>query len=692
MLKPINLIKYVLIFTIIEFIAGCIAGKINNNEPLSYKKNIKIADQLYEAGSYYNAVDYYHGAYESKPDDNHVISQLAEIYFLSRDYKNAEIWYKKLHEANNIQYPLSTYKYAQVLKMNGKYEEAKKMFSSFILNYKGSDYDAYNNIVNTEIQSCFFGLYADKNPVSVNIIHLDKPVNAAYTEFAPIPLGDSLLLFSSLLSDSVIKMNNKMKGKIASRIYKVRRNVSQFDNISTLPSVINDDEFHNGNGTFSSDGKRFYFTRCNQNEQKKVICSIYLSEYKDDNWKLPVKLSENINSADQTCTHPAVGSTIKGGEILYFASDRKNGFGGMDIWYSTINKKGEGTDPVNIGESVNTTRDEITPFYDTKNQTLYFSSNGHIGLGGFDIFKTEGTLKKWSMPENIGYPLNSRVDDMYYVTEKSGAGGYFVSNRPGSIALKSETCCDDIFRFEWKKIINVAVQGFVYDEADSSKIPLDSASVSLFLQSRETADLSNIESDLSFQNEMYFFNLSLNKEYKISASKQGYFSGKELFREFTGVNTFNKVYSDTMRVDLYLKKMIMNVGYRLQNIYYDFDKATLRPESKNTLDSLMILLEEHPTIKIELGSHTDYMGTNEYNIDLSQRRAQSVVNYLIEHEVPQERLAAKGYGEEVPIAPNENPDGTDNSEGRQFNRRTEFKIIGELQNVEYVKPGEEKYE
>jgi outer membrane protein OmpA-like peptidoglycan-associated protein len=286
---------------------------------------------------------------------------------------------------------------------------------------------------------------------------------------------------------------------------------------------------------------------------------------------------------------------------------------------------------------------------------------------------------------------------MYFVVDKAAAGGYMVSNRPGVIALKNETCCDDIFSFRFDNMIYVAVQGYVYDVDDTTNTPLDGSLVSLYLsqlgtdtdldvnERKKTTEVTEttvedvlITGDTTRQQKMYFFNLSTGRDYKLSASKEGFFSGKGLFTDFVGVTTRGISESDTLRADLYLKRMQVGVAYKLKNIYYDFDKANLRTESEFTLDSLLIILEEHPTIKIEIGSHTDSRGSDEYNIKLSQKRAESVVKFLAKKRIPIERMVAKGYGESTPVAPNKKPDGTDNPEGRQLNRRTEFKILGKV--------------
>ncbi|HXH18512.1 MAG TPA: OmpA family protein, partial [Chitinophagales bacterium] len=336
------------------------------------------------------------------------------------------------------------------------------------------------------------------------------------------------------------------------------------------------------------------------------------------------------------------------------------------------------TDPKNAGPKINSDRDEATPFYDAASGTLYFSSNGLVNMGGYDIYKASGSASKWDEPVNIGYPINSSTDDMYFTITGDGKRGYFVSNRPGIISIRSETCCDDIFSYEYIKIIHVAVMGFVYDEDDTTHTPIENARVGLALESSEGI-LQNIPigEDTIVNRTPYFFSLNLEKDYRVTGSAEGYLSNSATF------HTHGITRSDTLWVDIYLKKLVIDKVYRLRNVYYDFDKWDLREISKKTLDTVYNLMIENPLIIVEIGSHTDTRATSQYNISLSQKRAESCVNYLIGRGIPKERLVAKGYGEtrllddcrKYPDCPEDN---SKDCPCHQNNRRTEFKVIGEL--------------
>jgi outer membrane protein OmpA-like peptidoglycan-associated protein len=404
-----------------------------------------------------------------------------------------------------------------------------------------------------------------------------------------------------------------------------------------------------------------------------------MSKLEGTEWAEGSKLNDEINLKGCTNTQPYLAKSSGGNEVLYFVSDREGGKGGLDIWYSALNKKGEFAPPKNAGTKINSDRDEKTPFYDSKSGTLYFSSDGWISMGGLDIFKSQGDVatKFNNTPENLGAPFNSPCNDYYFRFGKSGEDGFLVSNRPGIFSVRGKTCCDDIFEYKYEHRIYLAVKGRVFD--DATKEPIPGASVNLSLRSSNISESDVvIEGDTTRNDQPYFFNLKQQKLYKVTGARDGYFASSQNF------STEGKTRSDTMTVDIYLKKLEKDKAYRLNNIYYDFDKADLRPESKITLDTLYNILIENPTIIIELSSHTDARGTDAYNLNLSQKRAESCVNYLInDRGIPKERISAKGYGKTKPLDDcskyKECPmDQSGDCPCHQLNRRTEFKIVGEL--------------
>ncbi|GIV33608.1 MAG: cell envelope biogenesis protein OmpA [Chitinophagales bacterium] len=642
------------------------------------KKQSKAAGKLLRKGNIYAASDLFEKVMQHDPENAEVAYKLAESYRIARDYKKAEQWYKRVSEMDPVSYPDAAFWMALMMKMNGKYSEARRAFDDFARTYKGPA-TYLKKWAQTESRGCELALQLMEQPLPLNIYHLDRRVNSPYTDIAPLLWDDTTLLFASLPSDTVIVLSGNEVDHFI-KLYKATRLGRHAFDTARVFELFNRSGYHVANGCLSPDRQRFYFTQCSENEKNgKIICAIYMSQRENGSWSEPTPVSAEINLPGYTSTHPWVAPARKGFETLYFASDRPEGKGGLDLWVSSFNiSRKTFSTPKNLGAKINTDRDEATPYFDAVSGTLFFSSNGHVGMGGYDVFKTEGSGSRYSDPVNIGYPLNSSTDEMYFRMYDDGRSGFFVSNRPGIISIRSETCCDDIFSFEYIQTIHVAVMGYVYDEDDTTHTPIENARVALSLESPEGI-LQNIHlgDDTIVNGQRYYFSLNVDKNYRVSGSAEGYLTNSVPF------HTHGIVESDTLYVDIYLKKKVLDKAYRLKNIYYDFDKWDLREASKLTLDTLYNIMIENPTIIVEIGSHTDTRATDQYNLSLSQKRAESCVNYLISKGIPKTRLQAKGYGEtrllddcrKYPECPQDN---SGDCPCHQNNRRTEFKIIGEL--------------
>lgn len=641
-----------------------------------YKKE---ADAAFKEGSIFAATDLYLKILENDPSDKSVLNNLAQSYFLARDYEMAATYFKKCYQADSVANIMSLYYQALTTKMQGKYTEAIPLFKQFSKQYKGDDAVKMKKWARTEIDGCNFALRESKPDPSIKFIHLGKEVNSNYADQAPA-LRDDKLYFASIHSDTVLYMKpDKSDAKKENLLMKLYSSKIEGETYAAAEQIktFSQKGKHISNGSFNDDGNKFLYTICD-GDLLKPNCQIYLSNLNGTEWGEGAALGPEINLAGFTNTQPWLAKCA-GTDVLYFVSNREGGKGGLDIWYSTMNKKGEFAPPKNAGAKINTDRDEVTPYFDSKSNTFYYSSNGLISMGGLDVFKTqsESPGKFNSTPENLGAPFNSPCNDYYFRFGKNSGDGYLVSNRPGIFSVRGKTCCDDIFEYKYDHQIYLAVKGKVYDEA--TKEPIAGAAINLSLRSdNQTESDVIIGNDTSKIESPYFFNLKAEKLYKITGVKDGYFTGSQTF------NTQHAVKSDTLVVDLYLKKLEKNKAYRLNNIYYDFDKWDLRPESKATLDTLYNILVENPTIIIELSSHTDSRGSELYNLNLSQKRAESCVNYLInEKGIRKDRITAKGYGKNDPIDDcskyNECPqDQSGDCPCHQLNRRTQFKIIGEL--------------
>ncbi len=669
--------------------ADCLGQPSENIYTLKPKHLKKFGENAVKLGDIYSAIDYYEHYCKLKPEDYDVAFTLAELYRASRDYKQAQDWYLKTYTGDSKKYTLSLYYYALMLKMNGNYELAKENFKKFKKKYRGQHKS--KSLVKNQVKGCDMAKDLIDSPINITITHLDTSINKAHIEFSPVPKDDNTLIYASLKADSIEYFAIEDNKKPIRKFYVAKKINNKWTGKNALPGPFNNDKFHTGNGAFSPDGLRFYFTRCETNWQNKVICEIYVSNNEEGKWAEPVNLGEHINFPEYTTTQPTIATdTKKKLEIIYFVSDRPRGKGGKDIWYTLYShRKNSFSEPKNAGRKINTIGNEITPYFDPSSSTLYFSSDGLPGVGGFDVFKTQGQLSRWAIPVNIGYPVNTSVDDLYYILNKNRKEeGFFTSNRKGGTALKNETCCDDIYSFILTDYIKLSISGNIFKTdkdidpitylIDSifkyiNEASLEGAIVSLYMIDDETQEeLYIYPDDTTDVNGEFFFNLVADRNYKIIAFKDGFFNSQ------INISTKMIMYSDTLYRPIGLK-IIPKTAIILKDIYYEFGKATLTEESKTTIDStILIILKQSPHIVIELSSHTDSVSSNEFNLRLSQKRAESVVNYLISKGISKDRLIPKGYGETQPVAPNTNPDGSDNTEGRALNRRTEFKVIGSV--------------
>lgn len=676
-----SLVSYVWRLVSCLCLASCVLCLSSFLAPDKFNKKeyLKAANDALKKGSVYSAIDLYQQILQHDSTEASVYYPLAQCYYGAKDYDLAATYYLKASQVDQAKHPDALYYAALNTKMQGKYTEAIDMFRRFSKNYTGDDAVKMKKWARVEIDGCNFALKEGEGDPFIKLIHLGQEVNTNYADMAPT-MRDDMLYYSSMHSDTIpYMMSNNVdltKPVMLSKLYASKKDGSNYEP-STQVTTFDQAGKHIANGDFADDGSKFLYTICETNSLLTPTCDIYMSELNGTEWSEGKRLSDEINLKGSTNTQPWYAKGPNGQDVLFFVSDREGGRGGKDIWYCTV-RKGVFSAPRNAGPKINTDRDEETPFYDTKTNTLYFSSNGWISMGGLDIFKSQadGNLHFSGIPENLGAPFNSSCNDWYYRFFKNSDDGYLVSNRPGIFSVHGKTCCDDIFEFKYEKQIYLAVKGRVFDDATHEVIP--GATVNLALRSASIENDVVIGTDSTNESSAYFFTTKPDKQYKVTGMSEGYFTSSQTF------STQGITKSDTQVVDIYLKKMEKNKAYRLNNIYYDFDKWDLRPESKATLDTLYNILMENPTIIIELSSHTDSRGSEQYNQVLSQKRAESCVNYLVnDRGIPKERITAVGYGKSKPLEDcSKHPECPQDQSGdcpcHQLNRRTEFKIIGEL--------------
>ncbi len=654
------------------------AKKSTDPNSLSWRKNKKTAKKLLKKGKTETAIPYLEAGVQKKPKKAYFAKQLAPADLAVRDYKSSNKWYKVLVDKDSLKHkkPAYIFEYALTQKYLGQYEDAMVTFAKY-KKIAGDDDESVDmkKRATREIMGCQKGIFfRDSVPApAFKVKHLDANINQPYADFAP-RLKDNALYYSSVKGDNSF-----------SRIYKAPKQGKTYGTAEAISDNVNAANQQVGNGSFSNDGNTLYYSQCQTDNMNKLKCQLYKSALVNGSWDKGVSVGASVNDPLYNNTQPAVGLNKDGEDVLYFVSDRNAGKG-LDIFYSKINADGTLGKPRSAGPQINSKGDEMSPYFDFKSKTLYFSSNGWINIGGMDVYKTTWDANgDWTEPENLGMPINSSADDVDFSINDKSTLGFVVSNRPGGFGLKSETCCDDIYQVETTKLF-LAARGNVIEEKDSSRGLAEHGIVLLYDEKNGT--------ELGSYNLIsggYFFDLQPKVSYKLVTRKDGYYDGTSSF------NTNDNVDNDTMKYDLFLKKKpdLTNplMGRIIGKIYYDYDQARLRPDSRDTLRAVMDIMNQFPTYVIEVGAHTDGKGTEEYNLNLSKKRAEAVINYYIyDKKVNKDRLVPMSYGTSKPAASNVTADGKDNPEGRALNRRTEFKIIGELKPEEKPKKTDKKEE
>ncbi|MGZ3902533.1 MAG: OmpA family protein [Bacteroidia bacterium] len=630
----------------------------------------RLGNGAIKQGDYITSIEYYSQYMKLKPGKGKIAYKLAESYRNTRDYVAAQEWYDKaykLNPANNM----AAYYYALMLKMNGNCDKAKLEFAKF---KKGSGISTeLKKQIKNDIAGCDSAISFTRTISKTSVTHLDSTINKIHVEHSPLMLDSNTLLYSSVRTNkkvyTVTTATDTAVG-VYKKFYVAKKNDGKWSYSGEYDAMFNKEGFNSGNGTLSQDHKRFYFTRCKPNKKNKMICAIFVS-VKDDkgNWSEPESVGEAINNPKYTATMPTTSiESVKQNEVVYFVSDRPGGKGGLDIWYFIYDfKKKKFSEPKNAGSKVNTTADEITPYYCQDTRSLFFSSNGWAGLGGLDVFKSLGEMKRFNQPENIGAPVNSSSDDLYYIEGIVKEDGFFVSNRKGGAALKKNpTCCDDIYAIKHLEFLHLNIRGLALDEKGN---PLMNTKVSLYTKTTdaEPVFIKSVETDAKGN---YNFNLRVGNDYRLVFEKDKYLNASHELS--TKALTEDKDFNHNATL-----KEVSEKPFVLTNVHYATDRYELLEPSKKDIDTTLLrFLNENPDVIVEVSSHTDDQASDSYNNTLSQKRADGVLKYLVSKGISAERLQSKGYGETMPVGDNKT------EEGRAMNRRTEFKIVGKLQKKE----------
>jgi len=639
-------------------------------------KRIQGAFDIYQAGEYFQAIDKFKDVYQKitdKKEKTRITFYIAECYRKINEPKEASLWYKKVID-KGYEDPLASLYYADMLKKLGQYEEAKQQYKNYKELLPG-DQRATDGIL-----SCDLAQEWIKFPTGY-IVEEMKFFNSKQSDYSPAiaSADDREVFFTSTRESSYGKKEHETTGESFADIYQSTMDrKGKWSTPVPLPQEINS-EYEEGTPNLSADFNTLYFSRCSMGKNKTMGCQIFISRRKEDSWEKAHQI--NIEPDSIVTAHPAISPD---GLTLYFVSDmagsmkNEKGKNSKDIWKVTrATSDAEWDKPVNLGEPINTAGDEEFP-YVHKDGTLYFSSNGLIGMGGLDIFKAKPTTGGGWDVQNMKYPINSSSDDFGICFEVDKEAGFLSSSRKGK--------GDDIYEFILPPL-KFTITGVVKNEKTNE--PIVSATIKSI-----SSDGISLESS-SGKGGTFKFDLKAGTDYVFIASKEGYLQGKE--RE----TTKGKETSSDFTATIYLSPI--NEPIRIDNIFFDFASADLRPESMVSLDKLVETLNDNPNIVIELGSNTDARGNDEFNLELSKHRAQSVVNYLISKGIDAERMVAKGYGKTQPKTVDRRdheaypflPDGQLLTEqyinalanddlkelAHSLNRRTEFRVL----RTDYVK-------
>ncbi|MDY6801236.1 MAG: OmpA family protein [Bacteroidota bacterium] len=638
-----------------------------------YSTNNKKAIQYYEEAlsafgqmDYFNAADLMQKAIkkDKKFIEAHIV--LAEIYMDNGNVNKAIESYKNAIAIDPDFFPGIYFSLAQLEMIKQNFEMAEKHLEKY-LTYKEIK-PISRSQAERALESCRFAIEAINNPVPFNPIDLGDNINTEYDEYWPTLTADEqTLIFTRLIPKDLVdySLNDQNIEEEPSANQNAlppeMRNVQEDFYISykfdgNWAKAINAGKRINTAGnegaqTITADGRTMFFTACNRADGKGR-CDIYMSEKTGEEWSVPV----NIGSPVNTVHWEAQPSISPDGKTLYFVSNRPGGIGQKDIWKSDLLPDGRWTQPQNLGKNINTPGEEQSPFIHPDNQTLYFSSDGLIGMGGFDLFKvSKKDDGSWSEAKNLGYPINTIYHEVGLIVNASGNRAFFASDRLSNRGR-------DIFAFDLYEEIRPNpvsyIKGIVFD-ADTEK-KLEARFELINLEKNEIA----MEAKSDKISGEFLVCIPTDNDYALNVSKEGYLFYSDNF-SLKGVFEI----TDPFIKDVALNAIKPGEKIILRNIFYATDSYELMDKSVAELDKLTKFLEDNPDLKIEISGHTDSVGTNEYNLTLSEKRAQSVVKYLINQGISIERLTYKGYGEEQPVDTNE----TD--EGRANNRRTEIKIL-----------------
>lgn len=676
-MKIRNFNYYILIYTLT--IAFASEGQIQR-----YK-----ADKDFYSFNYAFAAERYKKIAGRKGADTKLAKNLADSYRLMGNSTDAEKWYSKVITFPDVD-PINILYYAEALRNNGNYMEARNQFLQY-----GLKVPLEKKKAEALAKTCEMALEWMANPSQIKVKNR-KDLNTSYSEFGPVFFKKDLLFATDRAIEGEEYTRKEIYGWTGTPYLSVITATIDSSQHFTVNDKIREIEhsYHNGPVSISKNGDTLYFTRANKvNNPKKVTgkeqaqnfinrLEIYYAVLKNNKWNNIQPFPYN-NITSYSVGHPALSPD---GKTLYFVSDMPGSIGETDVYYCEKKSDGKWSEPTNLGKNINSHGKELFP-YVSSDGTLYFASNGHPGMGGLDIFYAKGKKDQWKEVDNMKYPINSPKDDFGIAFDSTGESGFFSSNREEGMGG------DDLYHFRNPSCV---VSGLTLELLEGAEQPLEGVMINLYKRGDTTSIIAYERSTSKSYRKVclrsyhpcasvynaqgtFYFNLQPGI-YELKASKNGYFT--QLATIDANCNG-----EDTIKIALQLNKIILNKPIVLKDlfyddndklfvkkkIYYDLDKANIRYDAAMELDKLIDLLKNNPNIKVELSAHTDSRHTTEYNMSLSQKRAEAAVKYIVSKGINQDKIVAKGYGESKLV--NDCKDDIKcPEESHQQNRRTEIMI------------------
>jgi outer membrane protein OmpA-like peptidoglycan-associated protein/tetratricopeptide (TPR) repeat protein len=640
--------KYFFIIFIFTILCAITRNSYSQNLHTSSNKALKIYN---EGVSEYDFVDFNKAENDFKEAikiDNKFYEayiMLGELFAKQNRYGEAALNYKTAVKLDSLFFKPVFFDLAYAELMSGDYYNALIHFKVYQAQEGMSPIN--KSAAAKHIKNCEFALKAIKKPVPFNPVSVGPGINTTDDEYWPSITADGQTMMFTRQPN--MANNPGFTGVVQEDFYISYFSANAWQKAFNAGAPLNTIQ-NEGAQSISSNGSYMFFTACNR-PGGLGNCDLYFSAFNNGKWTEPSNLGSPVNTNRWEST-PSISAD---GKTLFFSSSRPGGFGGKDIWLTRLNEQNKWTEPVNLGSEINTEGDEMSPFIHFDGKTLYFASDGRVGMGGFDLFVTRmKDDSTWTTPQNLGYPINTYNDEMGLIIESGGQKAYYSSTRDKSKGK-------DIYSFNLYESARPNpvsyMKGKVYDKETGKLLQADYELINL-----STGKI--LIKNITDENGNFLVCLPSGYNYGINVSKPGYLFYSENFM-FEGIHTVSEPY---------IKRIVLNptkVGERmkLSNVFYEIDSWELKKESMSELNNLVTLLSENKNLIMEIGGYTDSTGSVQYNMALSEKRALSVVNYLISHGIASDRVKYKGYGNTSPLGDNVT------IEGRKLNRRTEAKII-----------------